>query len=100
MNIPTDQTFMVERYLSPSAATGLLASAARVADACAGTGRDGDEVRYLHSIYLPAEDLCFCVFQGPSSAAIRAVNEAGSFAFDRITDAVVLHPPRSALATP
>jgi hypothetical protein len=93
-------TFMVERYLSPSAAMGLVASAARVADACAGTGRDGDQVRYLHSIYLPAEDLCFCVFHGPSSAAIRAVNDAAAFAVDRITDAVVVHPPRTPPAAP
>jgi hypothetical protein len=93
--IPPASTFMVERYLSPFAAMGLVASAARVADACARTGRDGDQVRYLHSIFLPAEDLCFCVFQGPSAAAIRAVNDAATFAVDRITDAVVVHPPQS-----
>jgi hypothetical protein len=97
--IPPASAFMVERYLSPSASTGLADAAARVAEVCGATGGDRDQVRYLHSIYLPAEDLCFCVFEGPSSAAIRVVNDVAAFAFDRITGAVVVHPPPTSRTT-
>ncbi|MDQ2896075.1 MAG: DUF4242 domain-containing protein [Actinomycetota bacterium] len=86
-------TFLVERYLPSPAQASLAASVARVVQACAKSGCDGREVRYLHSTYLPAEELCFCVFQGPSSAAVQAVNDAAHFALDRITDAVPMYPP-------
>jgi hypothetical protein len=86
-------TFLVERYLPSSAKASLAASVARVQQACATSGRDGTEVRYLHSTYLPAEELCFCVFQGPSLAAVQSVNDAAHFALDRITDAVAMYPP-------
>jgi hypothetical protein len=82
--------FLVERYLPASAAGDLGTSVARVARICAGRGGIGTSVRYLHSMYLPAEDTCFCVFQAPSSDAVRAVNDAGHFPLDRITPAVLM----------
>jgi hypothetical protein len=39
---------------------------------------------------VPAEDTCFCVFQALSSDAVHAVNDAGHFPLDRITQAVLL----------
>jgi hypothetical protein len=62
---------------------------AQVARICAGQA-GGTEVRYLQSIYVPAEDTCFCVFQSLSRDAVHAVNDAGHFSLDRITDAVLL----------
>jgi hypothetical protein len=47
-------------------------------------------VRYLQSVYVPAEDTCFCVFQALSSDAVLAVNDAGRFSLDRITEAILL----------
>jgi Protein of unknown function (DUF4242) len=67
---------------------GLAPSVARLVRICA----ESDGVRYLHSTYLPTEDTCFCVFEGPSQEAVRAVNAAAHFALDRITDAVPLYP--------
>jgi hypothetical protein len=62
---------------------------AQVARICAGqTG--GTAVRYLQSIYVPGEDTCFCVFQAQSGDAVQAVNDAGQFSLDRITEAVLL----------
>jgi Protein of unknown function (DUF4242) len=81
--------FLVERYLPPGAAGNLARSAARVARICTGQP-GGTAVRYLLSVYVPAEDTCFCVFQALSSDAVRAVNDAGNFALDRITQAVLL----------
>lgn len=80
-------TFLVERYLPSAALSGLADSVARVAFICA---RDGTGVHYLQSTYLPSEDTCFCLFQAASPDAVRAVNDAGHFAVDRITAAVVM----------
>ena len=82
--------FLVERYLPVSAAGQLAASVSHVARICVDRGGGATAVRYLQSMYLPAEDTCFCVFQGPSSEAVRAVNEIGNFPLDRITEAVLM----------
>jgi uncharacterized protein DUF4242 len=88
--------FLVERYVSASAAGGLATSVAEVARICAAQGGAVTAVRYLQSVYLPADDTCFCVFQAPSVDAVRAVNDAGHFPLDRITDAVLMTSRRPA----
>ena len=85
--------FLVERYLSAFAASELASSIARVVQVCAATGSPVPAVRYLSSVYLPSEDICFCVFRADSSDAVRDVNRRGDFGFDRITDAVLLDLP-------
>jgi hypothetical protein len=82
--VPTG-TYLVERYLTAAAAEALADAVVRLAGACAESG--SSDVRYLHSTYLPSEDICFCVFQATSAEAVRAVNVLADFAVDRITDA-------------
>jgi hypothetical protein len=84
--------FLVERYLPPAAADTLSASVSRVARLCADPRRLGPGVQYLHSVYLPAEDTCFCLFRGTSADAVRDVNREAGFALDRIADALLLLP--------
>jgi uncharacterized protein DUF4242 len=81
--------FLVERYLPASAVGTLASSVAYVARIC-GEQTGGSAVRYLQSIYLPADDICFCLFQALSGDAVRSVNDAGRFSLDRITEAVLL----------
>ena len=82
--------FLVERYLPAGAVADLATSVARVARICADQGSGRTAVRYVQSMYLPSDDTCFCLFQAPSSDAVRAVNDAGHFPFDRITSAVLV----------
>lgn len=82
--------FLVERYLPATAAGSLAPSVARVARICADQDAAAGAVRYVQSIYLPDEDICFCVFQAPSSDAVRAVNDAGHFGLDRVARAVLM----------
>ena len=86
----SSMAFLVERYLPAAAADSLPAAVSRVAQLCA--SRPGTGVRYLHSVYLPSEETCFCLFRGPSAEAVRDVNREAGFALDRITDAVLLLP--------
>jgi uncharacterized protein DUF4242 len=89
-----DSLFLVERYLPATAAGNLAASVARLAQRCASAPKPGaaTEVQYLYSAYLPAEDTCFCLFRASTAAAVSALNDETSFALDRITAAVLLHP--------
>jgi hypothetical protein len=84
------RAFLVERYVSAAHAAGLASSTLRLARLCAETDRTGPRVRYLYSAYLPAEDTCFCLFQAPSSEAVRALNQRAGFALDRIVEAALL----------
>jgi hypothetical protein len=91
MNRPQpERAFLVERYVSPAAAIGLAASTAELARLCAGPADADVGVRYLSSAYLPAEDICFCLFRAASAEAVRAVNLRADFALDRISRAVLL----------
>jgi hypothetical protein len=84
--------FLVERYLPVSAVNELSDSVARVEGLCADPAGGHSAVDYLLSAYLPADDTCFCVFRAASVEAVRAVNVAGRFAFDRISGTVLLVP--------
>jgi hypothetical protein len=86
------RAFLVERYLPPTAADSLSDSVSRVARLCADVSRPGLGVQYLHSVYLPTEDTCFCLFRATSAEAVREVNREADFALDRIADAFLLLP--------
>jgi Protein of unknown function (DUF4242) len=88
-------TFLVERYLPAADAQDLSDHVHRLAMICADLTDDGPAVRYLHSVYLPSEDACFCVFAATSAAAVLAVNSAADFSLDRITAGVALHTSSS-----
>ena len=82
---PPTNLFLVERYLPATNLEVLSATVRRVADACA-TRRDaGVDIHYVHSIYIPAEDTCFCVFRAASAAVVRDANDALTFRIDRIS---------------
>jgi hypothetical protein len=95
---PDVATFLVERYLSATASGGLVAAVERLARVCDDPVRSGSGIHYLHSVYLPTEDTCFCLFSGPSAEAVRALNDEVDFGLDRITAAVVLLPDDAAQA--
>ncbi len=84
------RAFLVERYLSPTAAVDLGSLTAGVARLCAASDTSATPVRYLYSVYLPTEDTCFCLFWAPSADAVRAINNERGFALDRVIDAVLL----------
>ncbi|MEP7021635.1 MAG: nickel-binding protein [Pseudonocardiales bacterium] len=86
----SSSAFLVERYLPATAAGSLAESVSRVARICADQDSDSGAVRYVQSMYLPDEDICFCVFRAPSSDAVRAVNDAAHFRLDRVTKAVLM----------
>ena len=86
--------FLIERYLPATAAGDLASSVARAARLCAlsAESESASRVQYLHSVDLPAEDTCFCLFRAATAEVIRALNDEAGFALDRIAAAVQLYP--------
>jgi len=77
--------YVLERYL---AGLNLDELRARVAEG-AGLGGDGG-VRYLRSIYLCDDELCFSLFESPSERVLRDAARRADMAFERIAHAIDL----------
>ena len=81
-------TFLVEAY-EPNGHRESLADIERRSRAMAAElSREGIAVRYLRSIYVPADETCFHVFEGQSLEAIEELGRRAGLIFDRITEAV------------
>ena len=79
-------TYFVERYLPGHDRAWLEAALARLP-------KDGSDVTYLGSTYVPAEDSCFCRFEASNAEDVRFVNELARVPFSRISPATEIHVP-------
>jgi hypothetical protein len=81
--------YAIELYL-PRLGEGALAEAtARVCGAAAQLCAEGTAVSLLRSIFLPRDEVCFLLFEGPSEAAVAEVARRAEIAFERIVVAEV-----------
>jgi hypothetical protein len=80
--------YMVERSLPGLSGDQLAAAAAKAKVTTAEMSRQGVPVRYLRSTFVPGENKCYCLFEGPSEQAVRDANERAELPFERIVEAV------------
>jgi hypothetical protein len=79
--------YLVERHLPGITGEQLKAAAQAAKDTSASMRQDGVQVRYLRSTFLPAEEKCFCLFDGPSSDIVEQVNKQANLPYERVHDA-------------
>ena len=48
---------------------------------------EGVPIRYLRSTFVPAEQKCFCLFEGASVDAVREAQERAGLPYERIHEA-------------
>jgi hypothetical protein len=70
-------TYLVERYFPGRDRAWLEQALERL------PGNDA-EVSYLGSLYVPADESCFCRFSAPSAENVRRINELAGVPFARI----------------
>ena len=80
-------TYMVERHLPGFTSEQLPAAAGAAKSTAEEMSLEGVPVRYLRSTFVPGEDKCYCLFDGPSSAAVKDVNDRAGLPFERIVEA-------------
>jgi len=86
-------TYVVERYVPRSTSGNLRSEGEKVAQAARElTGADTESVAYLSSVYIPDDEVSFCLFDGSSAETIAACFEQAQVAFDRVLEAEVLKP--------
>lgn len=85
--------YAVERRL-PGITTEALAEAQAAAiGAAERSSTEGTPVRYLRSVFLPADARCVCLFEAPSAEAVRRVNDAAGLPHTAVSEAMDLPPP-------
>ena len=71
-------TFVIESYMSRTGTGELDAAAARLRAAIAEMPESAGRVRYLRSMFVPDDEICFHVIEAPSQeVAVDAARRAG-----------------------
>jgi hypothetical protein len=84
--------FMVDRDL-PGVTMDALAQAQRLAiDTAESKRRQGKEVRYIRSTFVPGEAHCMCLFEAPTAEDVAELNDEAGLPYTRVTEALDLTP--------
>jgi hypothetical protein len=84
------RTYLVERYVPKGSRTELEAFVSRMRDEAATLGKQGVQVAPLWSVYVPTEELWFCVIEATSLEAVDRAAVAPHLTFDRIVEVVAI----------
>lgn len=77
--------FLVEAYAPATADLAAIEARAQRAAAEFSTGHS--PVQYLRSIFVPVDETCFHIFEGPSPEAVISVIEGAGLAYERVSEA-------------
>lgn len=77
------KSYLVESYVarSPAALVASREQARELAEL-------GVDIRYVRSMYLPADEVAFHLFEAPSAAALEEAGRRAALEFERIVEAV------------
>lgn len=78
--------YLAERYLAGRDGPGLALDAARVRAAAKTVGR----VRFVQTVYVPGDQVCFYLFESDSAELVGAVGRLARIDLDRVLPAVAL----------
>jgi hypothetical protein len=84
--------YMVERHLPGFTAEQLPSAAALAKRATGEMAKEGVPVRYLGSTFVPGEERCMCLFEGPSAEVVRQANVRAGLPLERIVEATNISP--------
>lgn len=85
-------TFMVERYLPGITYRQFAEAMSRAAAAGTAMTAQGEPIRYLGSLYVPADECSFCCFEARDAAAVREANRRADVPYWRVVRAEMLEP--------
>jgi len=80
--------YLVEMFVPRPNALVVLAGVRRVRLAAEELTRAGTPVRYLRSIFVPEDEICFLLFEAACAQDVRAAAHRADVPFERISEAV------------
>jgi hypothetical protein len=82
------QSYLAEAYLARARVNELRAHEGRARAATMELRRQGTPIRFVRSIFLPADEICFYVFEAFSAEAVGTACERAALRFQRVVEAV------------
>ena len=83
-------TYLVERYWPGVTSELLLEALNRGRRVMGQMNAEGTEVRDISCIFIPGEEVVFSMYEGPSAAAVRQLNERAGIPVSRIVEAIAI----------
>jgi hypothetical protein len=83
-------TYLVERYWPGVTSELLLEALNRGRQVMEQMSEGGASVRDIGCILIPGEEVVFSVYEAPSAAAVRALNERAGILVSRIVEAIAV----------
>ncbi len=83
-------TYLVERYWPGVTSELLLEALSRGRRVIEEMSVEGTRVRSITSILIPGEEVVFSVYEGPSAAVVRRLNERSGIPVSRIVEAIAM----------
>jgi hypothetical protein len=80
--------YLVERYLPGITPEALGAAAGAAKSTTASMTQEGTPVQYLRSTFVPGEEKCYCLFEGPSADTVKTANDRAQLPYERIVEAM------------
>jgi hypothetical protein len=84
--------YLVELFVPRTDALGVRRARLAAED----LARAGTAVRYLRSIFVPADEICFLLFEAACAQDIRDAARSADLPFERISEAVTSAEPMEA----
>jgi 2-succinyl-5-enolpyruvyl-6-hydroxy-3-cyclohexene-1-carboxylate synthase len=88
--VGTRTRYTVELRLPRTGWADLQEAAARARQATEQMQREGEQVRFLRSIFVPEDDACFFLYEGTSARSVRAAATRAKLGVRRIDAALRL----------
>jgi hypothetical protein len=83
-------TYLVERYWPGVTSELLLEALNRGRRVIEQMRAEGTDVRDIGCILIPGEEVVFSVYEGPSAAVVRQLNECADIPVSRIVEAIAM----------
>jgi hypothetical protein len=85
--------YLVEAYLPRSRADEARAAGHRARAAADAAAREGNDVRYVRTTFLPDDETCFHLFEAVSAAVVEEISRRARLGLVRVTAAVETDTP-------
>jgi len=92
---PRLRTFIVECYSPGIDRESVEEDGVRATSVAAEMRRDGIAVRYLHAMFMSADEVVFHVFLADDARSVDEASRRAGVRFERIVESIALSPSRS-----
>jgi hypothetical protein len=82
------QSYLAEAYVARPHANELRAHERRARAAAKELREQGTPIRFVRSIFVPEDEICFYVFEADSAEAVGAACHGAALRFERVVAAV------------